>query len=60
MNVTNIVQVKSDRIEQFRKSKFIQRHVSVDSFLACGYTPNAITSKKILAASLALKIRKRF
>lgn len=55
MNVTKIVQIKSDCYEQFRKSKFIQRHVSVDRFLTCGYTCNRVTSKKILAASVALK-----
>lgn len=58
VNVTNIVQIKSDCYEQFRKSKFIQRHVSVDRFLTCGHTCNRVTSKK-LSASVALKIRKR-
>jgi len=58
VNVTNIVQIKSDCYEQFRKSKFIQRHVSVDR-LTCGYTCSRVTSKKILAALVALKIIKR-
>lgn len=59
MNVTNIVQIKSDCSEQFRKSKFVQRHVSVDRFLTCGPTCNRVTSKELLSASVALKIRKR-
>ena len=59
VNVTNVVRINSDCYEQFRKSKFIHRHVSVDRFLTCGYTCSRVTSKKILAASVALEIRKR-
>ena len=59
MNVTIVVQLKRDYYEQFFKSKFIQLQVTVDRFLTCGYTCSRVTSKKILAASVVLKIRKR-